>query len=94
MEEFPVDLGTIYTKCILLENTLKTKNQIKTNNSNSEFSRRSYNKHSKYISTHTNHNKNYNYNSKSNYNIIYNNNYNNNNYNSNKTSSNNNKTKN
>jgi len=34
MEEFPFDLGTIYTKYILLESTLKTKNQVRTNNNN------------------------------------------------------------
>ena len=94
MEEFPVDLGTIYTKCILLENTLKTKNQIKTNNGNSKLFRSSNNKHSKHVSTHINHDKNYNSNNNYNNKSNYNNNYNNNNYNSNKTSSNNNKTKN
>jgi len=83
MEEFPTKLGDIYTKCILFENNIKSKDQLR-NNIGNENSRK------KHLSPHVNNNKNYNNNNyyytknKSSNNYFNNNNNNNNQHNNQK----------
>ena len=76
MEEFPTKLGDIYTKCILFENNIKSKDQLKNNNGNKNLRK-------KHSSPHVNNNKNYNNNNYYTKNKTSNNYFNNNNYNNN-----------
>ena len=81
MEEFPTTLGDIYTKCILFENNIKSKDQLRNNNGNKNLRK-------KHSSPHVNNNKNYNnnnnyYTKNKSSNNYFNNNNNNNNQNNN-----------
>jgi len=69
MDEFPSDLSTIYTRCILYENSLKSKGQLKSNG-NKNLKKKPSNVHN------NNNNNNNKYNNNNNYNKYYNNNYN------------------
>jgi len=80
MEEFPSKLGDIYTKCILFENNIKCKDQLRNNNGNKILRK-------KHSSPHVNNNINYNnshyYTKNKSSNNYFNNNNNNNNQNNN-----------
>jgi len=76
MKEFPIKLGDIYTKSILFENNIKSKDQLRNNIGNKNLRK-------KHSSPHINNNKNYNnnyyYTKNKSSNNYFNNNSNNNN---------------